>query len=136
MNIYGIPRMTADIDLLLDFTQENISQFEKTINSFHYKSLLPIPLTMFIDSNERIKAKQEKNLIAFSYYNAISNSMNVDVLIDVPLKFNDMWQDREVRKMENTEVNIVSIRDLIKLKEYSNRIQDRQDILMLTKFKQ
>ena len=135
VNIYGVPRMTADIDLLLDFTQENISKFETIINSFNYKSLLPVPLKTFIDLDERLKAKKQNNLIAFSYYNVVANSMNVDILMDVPLKFDHMWESKEVRKTEGVEVNIVSLNDLITLKEYSNRVQDRQDILMLRKFK-
>jgi hypothetical protein len=28
VNIYGIPRMTADIDLLLDFEESNVLNFE------------------------------------------------------------------------------------------------------------
>jgi hypothetical protein len=34
VNIYGVPRMTADIDLLLDFEPENLSRFEQILKEF------------------------------------------------------------------------------------------------------
>ena len=35
VNIYGIPRMTADIDLLLDFTEKNVTDFLFKKNCFN-----------------------------------------------------------------------------------------------------
>ena len=31
VNLHGIPRMTADVDIILDLTVENLSQFEKCL---------------------------------------------------------------------------------------------------------
>ena len=135
VNIYGIPRMTADIDIILDFTKDNIEKFEKTINSFHYKALIPMPLVSMMDDSTRLKMVREKNLIAYSYYNTVNNIMNIDVLVDAPLKFEDMWKNKTTRKIENTEIYIVSVDHLIKLKEYAGRVQDKQDVIMLNKFK-
>ncbi len=44
VNIYGIPRMTADIDLLLDFTDDNIEKFETAIKLLMYQSVFPISI--------------------------------------------------------------------------------------------
>ena len=134
-NIYGIPRMTADIDLLLDFEKENITDFEKIISSFDYKPVLPIALNTLIDKAKRIKLKKEKNLIAFSYYNVKKNLMSIDVLIEPPISFSKMWKERVERKTGNTKINLISVEHLIEMKKYSDRIQDRQDIIQLTKFK-
>ena len=49
VNVYGIPRTTADIDLLLDFEENNILSFEKVVTSQNYKPLLPIKLNSLID---------------------------------------------------------------------------------------
>lgn len=61
--------------------------------------------------------------------------MSVDVLVDIPLAFDEMWKRKEVRKFEASDVYFISLEDLISLKKYSNRIQDRQDILLLSKIK-
>ena len=133
VNIYGIPRMTADIDLLVSFEEENVKKFEKVLDELAFASVVPIQLNTLLDDTKREAMIEEKNLIAYSYYNKRSNFMNVDVLIDVPLSFQDMWENREKREIENFEINIVSLDHLIDLKKYANRNQDQQDILMLNK---
>jgi hypothetical protein len=133
VNIYGIPRMTADIDLLINFSEKNIERFDDVADKLDFMPQIPVRLSSLLDEAERKVAIKEKNLIAFSYYNTRSNYMNLDVMIDVPISFNDMWSEREVRKVQNIEVYIVSLRHLIGLKKYANRKQDIQDILLLQK---
>lgn len=133
VNIYGIPRMTADIDILLDFTEENIEHFETAIKLLKYQSMIPLSIKTFVSKEERQKAIKEKNLIAYSYYNNFSNYLNLDVLIDVPLNFEEMWQSKETRQMESVEVNLVSVENLIALKQYANRKQDNDDVILLSK---
>lgn len=133
VNIYGIPRMTADIDLLLDLTEENIEKFENAVKFLMYQAQIPVSLKTFINKEERQNAIKDKNLIAYSYFNSRSNYMSLDVLIDVPIPFADMWNSKESRLVEGVSVNIVSIEQLIILKQYANRKQDQDDILLLSK---
>jgi hypothetical protein len=133
VNIYGIPRMTADIDILLDFTEDNLTQFETAIKLLKYQSVIPISIKTFVTAEERRKVITEKNLIAYSYFNSFSSYMNLDVLIDVPLNFDDMWNAKETRQIDNVEVNLVSVENLIQLKQYANRKQDNDDIILLSK---
>ena len=58
--------------------------------------------------------------------------MSLDVLVDVPIPFIELWDKREVRTSFDFKINIVSINDLILLKKYSNRKQDNDDILLLS----
>jgi predicted nucleotidyltransferase len=133
VNIYGIPRMTADIDLLVAFDNDNIKQFEQVIEELEFASVVPIQLNSLLDESERANMIEEKNLIAYSYYSKRANFMNLDVLIDVPISFEGMWEVREEREIEDFKINIVSLNDLIQLKKYANRTQDKQDVLMLNK---
>ena len=59
--------------------------------------------------------------------------MNLDVLMDVPFQFEELWAEKEVRKMEDFNINIVSVRHLIELKKYANRKQDLDDVILLSK---
>jgi hypothetical protein len=135
VNIYGVPRMTADIDLILDFDYENLKQFEICVVDAFYQSQIPISLSLLSAEQERIKLIKEKNLIAFSYFNTKANIMSMDVLIDIPLGFAEMWERKTTRTTEDIDVHIVSVDDLIKLKEYSNRKQDIDDIYLLSQLK-
>lgn len=134
VNIYGIPRMTADIDLLVDLTAENIEKFDEVMKSLNYQPVLPIKIQSVVDEKDRKEMIKHKNLIAFSFYNPANNIMNVDVLIDTPFQFNELWKNKVIRKADETELYLVSVNDLIKMKEYANRVQDKQDIIFLKKF--
>lgn len=135
VNIYGVPRMTADIDVLLDFEPENIKRFEICMLNALYKSNLPISLNLLSDKKERIKLISEKNLIAFSYYSTKANTMSMDVLIDVPFTFEELWKRKNTRSNNDALIHLVSLDDLIALKKYSNRKQDQEDIYLLSQLK-
>lgn len=133
VNIYGIPRMTADIDILLDFTDENLNKFETVIKQLLYQTTLPVSLKTFVNKEEREKAKAEKNLIAYSYFNSRSNYMNLDVLLDSPIAFEELWATKDTRTNDELTINLVSVQHLIALKKYANRKQDQDDIILLSK---
>lgn len=133
VNIYGIPRMTADIDILLDFEEANLSGFENAVKTLLYTSTIPISLKTFVSKEEREKASKEKNLIAYSFFNSQVGFVNLDVLIDVPVEFNELWKNKTEKKTGDVILNLVSIEDLILLKKYANRIQDQNDVLLLSK---
>jgi hypothetical protein len=133
VNIYGIPRMTADIDILLDFEEGNLINFENNIKLLMFQQTIPVSIKTFVTKEARQKAKEEKNLIAYSYYNSMSGYMNLDVLLECPIDFETLWNNRTQRKIRETEVQLVSIEDLIALKKYANRMQDQQDVLLLSK---
>lgn len=133
VNIYGIPRMTADIDLLIDFDEENILNFENAVKHLLFQSVIPLTIKSFIKKEDRLKAIKEKNLIAYSYFNSMAGYMNLDVLLDTPIDFDVLWSQKTERLVSGTTINIVSIEHLIALKMYANRIQDQNDVLLLSK---
>ena len=133
VNIYGIPRMTADIDLLLDFDETNIINFENATKHLLFQSVIPISINSFVKKEERLKIIKEKNLIAYSYFNSLAGYMNLDVLLDTPIEFNELWKNKTERKLGETMIYLVSVENLIDLKKYANRIQDQKDILLLSK---
>jgi hypothetical protein len=132
VNIYGIPRMTADIDLLVDFEISNLEKFENTLKDLSYIPVIPFPLSQLSDQAKRSELITEKNLIAYSFYNSMSNYMNVDVLINSPFSFEDLWAKKETRKSGSFEVNLVSVQHLIEMKTYANRKQDQDDVTLLS----
>ncbi len=132
VNIYGIPRMTADIDIILDFEDENLLKFEEITKIISYNAVLPFSIKQMVNKEVRSSFIKEKKLIAYSYFNNLKNVMSLDVLVDVPIPFNELWDKREVRTSFDFKINIVSINDLIQLKKYSNRKQDNDDILLLS----
>lgn len=133
VNIYGIPRMTADIDFLLEMEADNVLRFQTVMASFGYSPSLPLDLKELVSVDKRKYYLTERNLIAYSFVSLQMASMSVDVLLDSPFTFEDMWKRKELRKMQEAEIYIVSVQDLIDMKKYANRAQDQSDILLLSK---
>lgn len=50
-----------------------------------------------------------------------------------PLNFEDAYRKRIVKKVKDVEISLVSLEDLITMKEFSGRDQDLSDVEMLKK---
>lgn len=136
VNIFGVPRMTADIDILMDFELDNLIKFNQVTKNFGYSPLVPqVKIETLIDKKLRNDYVKNKNLIAYNYFHHQGGKMSIDVLIDVPIPFNEMWDRKQVNGNGLHSFYSVSLDDLIALKKYSNRLQDQNDILLLSKLK-
>jgi hypothetical protein len=133
VSIYGIPRSTADIDLLIDFDEENVLNFLSAMKILSYQPNLPIALETLINEKDRSNLIESKNLIAYSFFNSRRNTFSLDILVKSPIPFNELWDRRETKMTGNTPVSLVSIPDLILLKQASGRLQDENDVVLLTK---
>lgn len=133
VNIYGVQRSTGDIDILLDFEEGNIRRFLSAIKQLHYTNTLPLHFEELIDEPTRKQHIKERNLIAYSFYSTVRGRMTLAVLVDVPLEFEGLWERRDQRSYEGTPVHLVSREDLIALKTYAGREQDKQDVILLSK---
>jgi len=134
VNLYGIPRMTADVDLLIEWDAENVNSFEKAIGENGYKPSVVFQLKNLISSEVRINMRRDKNLIAYSFSSDSIRTFSLDVVIDLPLDFKVCWERREVRRFSDVDVNLLSVNDLICMKELANREQDKIDVVNLKQF--
>lgn len=133
VNIYGIPRATADVDIVLDFEAENIRTFLRTVHSLAFESSLPIRLEELVDASTRQRYFYEKNLIAYSFFNSRNNLFLLDVLVQVPIPFAELWAERETRFSGDVPITLVSPAHLIRMKEVTTRVQDAEDVLLLSR---
>ena len=90
---------------------------------------------MLFRSWTKRKLIESEHLMALSYFNNDKNQLALDVIIDFPVPFAELWNNRTVKKEGSIEVNVVSIDHLIALKGFSSRAQDKQDIYYLSKIK-
>ena len=133
VNLYGIPRMTMDVDLMVDLNDENLEKLNLVLNRLNYK-----PIYSGIEKLEKkmiISFIENKNMIAFSFKNFSEPFKQLDILLPYSLDFNKYWINREIRKVDNIEIYLISLEDLIKIKESSNRAIDKSDIQLLKKIK-
>ena len=67
-------------------------------------------------------------MLVFSLFDPDDPLHEVDVFVDNPIDFGELWTRSEVVSVGSTEARIASIEDLITMKSIAGRPQDLADI--------
>jgi predicted nucleotidyltransferase len=137
VNLYGFPRLTFDLDLMLDLNDfKSVSGFVDSMNELGFKPVIPVKIEDFIDPENRRTWSQEKNMKVFSLYNPLKEIERVDVLVENYVNFNEAYDRRKNIDAEGITLPLLSIDDLINIKKIANRKRDIIDIEALEKIKE
>jgi hypothetical protein len=133
VNLYGVPRMTQDIDIIISTDRENILKIITVLRNHGYVPRLPVNPEDLADSDKVKDWVENRNLKAFSFYHKKDNYKVVDIVLVHPLDFEESFKNRTVKRVRDIEIYLASIDDVIKTKLFSGRAQDISDIEMLKK---
>jgi hypothetical protein len=133
VNLYGVPRLTQDIDIIISTDRENILKIITVLRNQGYVPRLPVSPEDLADSDKVKDWVENRNLKAFSFYHKKDNYKVVDIVLVHPLDFEESFKNRTVKRVNDVEIYLASIDDLIKTKLFSGRAQDISDIEMLKK---
>jgi len=137
VNLYGFPRMTFDLDLMIDLNDfKSVSGFVDSMNELGFKPDIPVKIEDFINTENRKTWSQEKNMKVFSLYNPLKEIERVDVLVENYINFSDAYERRKDIDAEGIIFPLLSIDDLINIKKIANRKRDIIDIEALEKIKE
>jgi hypothetical protein len=70
VNLYGIERATADIDIIIKLDKKNLLKFVKVAKKLGLKPKLPLALDDFIDAEKRKGWIVDKDMVVYSLYDA------------------------------------------------------------------
>jgi hypothetical protein len=129
--LHGVVRLTADLDLMLDLSDKNMSKFLEVMKDLGYKPKLPVDPGDILDPKKREKWAKEKNMIAFAFINQKHDYKEIDMFIDEYIPFDAAYKRKMTLLAGDVKINVVSFDDLITLKKISAREQDKKDIKML-----
>ena len=133
VNLYGIERATADIDLIIDLDEENILRFVRVAKKLGLRPKIPVPLDDFADAEKRKEWIDHKGMKVFTVYDAENPFFLIDIFVEKPFDFDTVFEKREKMEFEDTVIPVVPITELIAMKEKSARPQDKADIFYLRK---
>ena len=137
VNLYGVPRVTQDIDIIIAFDKENIFELNRVFRRLGYIPRLPgVDPEELADPVVREDWIANKNLKAFSFYHTKDVYKAVDIVLVHPLDFAKAFQNKTIKKAQGIAINLVSVDDLITMKSFSGRQQDLSDIELLKKIQQ
>ena len=133
VNLYGVPRVTQDIDIIIAMDRENVLKITSLLKELGYVPRLPVSPDDLANPDKVKDWIENKNLKAFSFYHKSENYKVIDIVLVHPLDFEKSFKNRTVKRAKDIDIYLASIDDVVKMKEFSGRSQDLSDIEMLNK---
>ncbi|MBI5573741.1 MAG: hypothetical protein HY919_04205 [Elusimicrobia bacterium] len=136
LNLLGIPRATYDIDLLLELSSHNLIKFLSLVKKWGFKPKVPVSIMDFAEKEKRDGWIKKKNMKAFCLVNPDWALSEIDIIIDTPVTYNLAAKDAKHIKIGTApavSVPVISVNNLIKMKQKTARQQDKADIRYLRK---
>jgi hypothetical protein len=129
--LHGLDRLTADVDLVVDLSPEPAAQAVAALTASGYRPLAPVPAIEFADSRNREAWQRERGMQVFSFWDTHNTRPTVDVFLESPIPFDELWRDAIEMPIGTARVRVASIAHLIQMKETAGRPQDLADVARL-----
>ena len=133
VNFHGIPRMTYDIDLMILLDPLNIRRTVLRLLDWGYRPGVPVNPEDLADEVIRTSWIKEKGMRALNFYHESQPIGAIDIIIDLPISYDQLRERAIVIELQGEEIPVVSINDLIRLKRKAGRKQDLSDVEHLKK---
>ena len=134
VNLLGLLRSTADMDILVEMTDDNLRKIVTILKKKGYKVKQPVDPIGIADEATRKEWINNKHMKAFNFYK-YDQMKEVDIIIESPVSYKEAKKDRILVKSGNIAIPIISIDKLIKMKKGTGRDMDKIDIKELRKIK-
>lgn len=119
VNLYGIRRLTRDLDLMIDIPGENLEKFALLMKKIGYHPSIPLA-----------KARE---FTALSFRHFKDEYKEIDIFIKNPISFERAYRRRRIIKIGRVNFYCASTQDLIEMKTRAGRDRDWIDIGALKK---
>ena len=114
--LYGVPRATFDLDILIEATPENAQRL----------------LDALIDAGMGTATLTNIDEILANEITIFKDRVRIDVQISTPgLQFETAWQRKQDMKYHGQTFYVVSLEDLIRSKRAAGRDVDLEDVRLL-----
>lgn len=134
VNLLGAMRSTADLDLLVEMSDENLRKVVGILKRQGYRIRHPVDPMGIADEKTRTDWIQHKHMKAFNFFKE-KELKEVDLIIDSPVSFEEARKTALRIKVGDITLPVVSIDHLIKMKKKARRAVDELDIRSLRQIK-
>jgi hypothetical protein len=117
VNIYGYVRATADLDIWIDKTAENLDRIRESLKALGYNE------TECSKAIEEVR--NDKNIALFDENN---NKIDIMQLYSTRLSFSDAFFRKKEIVSNGTTIFVIGFDDLIDTKIISGRLRDLNDV--------
>ncbi len=129
--LHGYARLTVDVDLVLDLEEGPARRAIETLVGMGMRTRVPVNPMDFADRSVREAWIRDRGMQVFSMFDPSNPMRVVDLFVDHPIPFEELWARSDQFELRQTTVRVASIPDLIQLKRRAGRPQDLADIEQL-----
>ncbi|HVV88294.1 MAG TPA: nucleotidyl transferase AbiEii/AbiGii toxin family protein [Kofleriaceae bacterium] len=126
--VHGVPRTTADLDLVVDLDPANLRRLVAAMIRLGYRPRVPVDPHELCDPARRREWVEDKGMRAFIFQWPGHPLADIDVLIDSPLDYAELSRHAERLDAGGLHLRIASVDDLIRMKTAAAREQDLDDV--------
>lgn len=129
--LHGVDRLTADIDLVIDLAPESAEAAIRVLTGLGFKPRVPVDPMQFADPEARRSWIEDKGMRVFNLWDPEGQRPGVDLFVEYPLAFEDLWAQSSKFDLGDTQCRIVSLRHLVEIKRAAGRKKDLEDAARL-----
>jgi predicted nucleotidyltransferase len=126
--LHGHARLTVDVDLVVDLDEGQALRAIDALVRLGLRPRVPVNPRDFADRSIREAWIRERGMQVFSMFDPSNPMRVVDLFVDHPIPFEELWSGSQELEVKDTIVRVASIPDLIRLKRLAGRPQDLADI--------
>ncbi len=134
VNLLGCMRNTADLDVLVEMSDANLKKIMGILKNLDYHVKQPIDPMKILDKKTREDLIEKKHMKALNFYKE-RELKEIDIIIESPIPYKDAKKDVIYIKVDDLRLPVISIDNLIRMKQKTGRAVDKLDIAELTKIK-
>ena len=134
VNLLGSLRSTADLDILVEMSDNNLKKIVNIMKKYGYRVKQPVDPIKIADKKTRQDWIKNKHMKAFNFYKQ-DELKEVDIIIESPVSFEEARKKTVRIKIDDLILPVISINNLIKMKKKTGRAIDKLDIDELKKIK-
>src|SRR3954471_7034310 len=105
--LHGVPRMTFDLDIVVDLTPVNLSRLVGVLGGEGFRPRLPVALSDLEDPEKRREWTETRNLIAFSLTHPQRKMEELDVLLVLSFPWTEVTASLVWRSIDGVSVPVV-----------------------------
>jgi hypothetical protein len=126
--LHGHLRVTADLDLVVDLTTDNLRRALSVFAALGYRPRAPVPLDQFADKVIRESWIAEKGLTVFSLWSPEAPGTEIDIFVQEPFTFGPTYDRATEVELSGVRVSVLALPDLLALKRAAGRRKDLDDV--------
>lgn len=135
VNLYGYVRLTVDLDIMVDLSEQNLSKIIEAMEKFGFTPRVPVDPHEVLSEQKRDEWIRKKGAIVFTFIDLNRPFRHIDIFLSNPIDFEKAYSGREVMGIGGMKLSVASLEDLIEMKTLTGRPRDKEDLFHLKKIK-